>query len=91
MLVILCLSWDTLLWFTDVGEVENPVEIILQMISFDEPTESGSLRSNPLRTLIETAFGAFVLPIWVIGDMLLYFDLRIRKEAFDLEMMIRNI
>lgn len=88
MLVILGLSWDTLLWFTDVGGVENPVEIILQFVSFDEPTESSNLRSNPLGTLIWDAFEAFVLPIWVIGNMLLYFDLRIRKEAFDLEMMI---
>lgn len=91
MLAILGLSWDTLLWFTDIGEVENPVEMILQLVSFDEPTESSSLRSNPLGTLIWTAFEAFVLPIWIIGDMLLYFDLRIRKEAFELEMMIRNI
>ena len=91
MHMILSLSWDTLLWFTDVGEVENPVEIIRQMVSLDEPAESITLRSNPIGTLIGYALDAFVLPIVVIGSMLLYFDLRIRKEAFDLELMIRNI
>lgn len=88
MFVILVLSWDTLLWFTDVGEVDSPVEIVQQLVSFDEPTESSNLRSNPLGTLIAAAFRALVLPIMVIGSMLLYFDLRVRKEAFDLEMMI---
>ena len=90
MHMILSLSWDTLLWFTDVGEVENPVEIIRQMVSLDEPAERITLRSNPIGTLIGYALDAFVLPIVVIGSMLLYFDLRIRKEAFDLELMIRN-
>ena len=30
--------------------------------------------------------GAFIFPIWVIGITLLYFDLRIRKERFDIEL-----
>ena len=32
----------------------------------------------------------FTMPISVIGSMLLYFDLRIRKEAFDIEMQVTN-
>ena len=32
----------------------------------------------------------FTLPIYAIGITLLYFDLRIRKEAFDIEMRIRD-
>ena len=30
-------------------------------------------------------------PIMLIGVTLLYFDLRIRKEAFDIEMMAKNL
>ena len=32
----------------------------------------------------------FTLPIYAIGVTLLYFDLRIRKERFDIEMQVRN-
>ena len=32
----------------------------------------------------------FTLPIYAIGVTLLYFDLRIRKEGFDIEMQVRN-
>lgn len=36
------------------------------------------------------AVETFALPIYAIGVTLLYFDLRIRKEGFDLEMRVRN-
>lgn len=37
--------------------------------------------------VINLGVGTFTLPIWVIGCTLLYFDQRIRKEGFDIEMM----
>ncbi|MYB95895.1 hypothetical protein F4054_01110 [Candidatus Poribacteria bacterium] len=44
---------------------------------------------NPLFSLIMWWFNVivatFIYPIWVIGITLLYFDLRIRKEGFDIE------
>ena len=48
------------------------------------------IRTETLRALISFVTDTFTLPIWVIGSMLLYFDLRVRKEAFDLEMMITH-
>lgn len=33
---------------------------------------------------------ALTFPIYAIGIMLLYYDLRIRKEGFDIEMRVRN-
>ena len=36
---------------------------------------------------INLGVGTFTLPIWVIGCTLLYFDQRIRKEGFDIEVM----
>ena len=93
MFVVLLFSWDTLMWFTDPAEIEHPLETIWQW-PLDEPREEIDFLTNPwgilLWFVIRTSI-SFVLPIWVIGSMLLYFDLRIRKEAFDLEMMIRNI
>ena len=45
--------------------------------------------SNPLFFVImgwiNLIVGTFIFPIWVIGTTLLYFDLRIRKEGFDIE------
>ena len=50
--------------------------------------------SNPLFYVImwwiNLIVGAFIFPIWIIGITLLYFDLRIRKEGFDLEMQVNS-
>ena len=50
------------------------------------PTSTVSL----IMYLIYRAVETFTLPINVIGVTLLYFDLRIRKEAFDIEMLVRD-
>ncbi len=39
-----------------------------------------------IRSFVTTAIVSITLPIITIGSTLLYFDLRIRKEAYDLEM-----
>ena len=50
--------------------------------------------SNPLfftiMWWINRIVGSFIFAIWIIGVTLLYFDLRIRKEGFDLEMQVNN-
>ena len=40
--------------------------------------------------LVYRGVGTFTLPIHAISITLLYFDLRIRKEGFDIEMQVRN-
>ena len=40
--------------------------------------------------LVHLGVETFTFPIYAIGVTLLYFDLRIRKEAFDIEMQIHN-
>ena len=52
----------------------------------DRPTSMVSL----IMYLIYRAVETFTLSIHAIGVTLLYFDLRIRKEGFDLEMRARN-
>ena len=39
---------------------------------------------------INLIVGTFIFPIWVIGVTLLYFDLRIRIEGFDIEMQVNS-
>lgn len=50
--------------------------------------------SNPLFFMImwwiNRIIGFFIFPIWIIGITLLYFDLRIRKEEFDLKMQVNS-
>ncbi|RKU18675.1 hypothetical protein C6503_09060 [Candidatus Poribacteria bacterium] len=50
--------------------------------------------SNPLfytiMWWINRIVGSFIFPIWIIGITLLYFDLRIRKEGFNLEMQVNS-
>lgn len=41
-------------------------------------------------TCADLMLKTFIAPIWVIGITLLYFDLRIQKEAFDIETQINN-
>ena len=43
-----------------------------------------------IRTLGSLIIAGLTMPISVIGYALLYFDLRIRKEAFDIEMQVTN-
>ena len=54
----------------------------------------GFENSNPLfytiMWWINRTVGTFIFPIWVIGVTLLYFDLRIRKEGFDIEMQVNS-
>ena len=51
------------------------------------PDETGWLFYSG-RTLIILTITGLIMPISTIGSTLLYFDLRIRKEAFDLEMQV---
>ena len=50
------------------------------------PTSLDSL----IMYIVYLGWDAFTLPIYAIGVTLLYFDLRIRKEAFDIEMQVRH-
>ncbi|MCI0485141.1 MAG: hypothetical protein L0229_00800 [Blastocatellia bacterium] len=50
---------------------------------------------SPTWNIIYTAFNQItnllVLPIWVVSFTLLYFDSRVRKEAYDVELMAREL
>ena len=63
-------------------------ETVQWMALWELPTELSELRlSYALMYLINLGIDTFTMPIWVIGFVLLYFDQRIRKEGFDIEMM----
>ncbi|MYB95442.1 hypothetical protein F4054_22860 [Candidatus Poribacteria bacterium] len=66
------------------------MEIIGNLLSLKyidiRPTSLDSL----IMYIVYLGWDAFTLPIYAIGVTLLYFDLRIRKEGFDIEMRVRN-
>ena len=47
-------------------------------------------RPYAIQRFITIGIAALAMPISAIGSALLYFDLRIRKEAFDIEMQVTN-
>jgi len=43
-----------------------------------------------IMTCTDLILKTLIFPIWVIGIVLLYFDLRIRKEGFDIEIQVNS-
>ena len=62
----------------------NPLDAILRFL-FPTPLNIGWLMYM-IRSFVMLSITALAMPIAAIGSTLLYFDLRIRKEAYDIEM-----
>lgn len=77
----------TLAGLVEIGELMN--EAIRWIVVWGHfPIERVEFPfSYMLMYFINLSVGTFTLPIWVIGGTLLYFDQRIRKEGFDIEVM----
>lgn len=73
------------LLFTETSETQDAgtLETIMRTF-FPSPAQIGWI-PYLIRSLITTAIQALAMPILTIGTTLLYFDLRVRKEAYDLE------
>ncbi|MDE0424977.1 MAG: hypothetical protein OXN25_08930 [Candidatus Poribacteria bacterium] len=73
----------------NLGELADETFIhTIEMALWDLPvTRRGLSFSKALIYVINLGADTFTMPIWVIGGTLLYFDQRIRKEGFDLEVM----
>jgi hypothetical protein len=46
---------------------------------------------NVLSQIVQHAGAALIAPLWTISVALIYFDIRVRKEAFDIELMMREL
>ena len=85
---ILRTVFASLLVFSGLEGVENFRETVQWMALWELPTKLSKLRlSHVLMYLINLGIDTFTMPIWVIGFTRLYFDQRIRKEGFDIEVM----
>jgi len=57
------------------------------IISLGAGLAAGMIPSNVVQRIVETLIGVCVRPFFSIVETLLYYDVRIRKEAFDIEYM----
>ena len=62
----------------------------LQRMFLPELTTWAGLVTYVIQNAINHLVASLMLPIGVFGSTLLYFDLRIRKEGFDIEMRVSN-
>ena len=83
------LTFGILLELTELADISEFLATVQWMIFFQLP---GNIDEFDLLTalmyLINSGIDAFTMPIWVIGCTLLYFDQRIRREGFDIEVMV---
>ncbi len=59
----------------------------IRILFFPTPNDIG-LSAYLIRSFVELSIETLLMPIGSIGSALLYFDMRIRKEAYDIEMQV---
>lgn len=88
---ILQASSEFILSLIGLAAPEDPANLLewLQRLYIPVPTEMGWF-SYSVRRLVSLSIAFITMPISPIGSTLLYFDLRIRKEAYDIEMQVSD-
>ena len=87
---ILEVSFGFILTLIGVAEIEGatPWDVIRRLF-IPMPNEVGWF-AYAIRRFVSVTIAGLAMPIGIIGSALLYFDLRIRKEAFDIEMQVTD-
>lgn len=87
--MILEISIGFILIFTNLGGEVGFIDI-LEWGLLSEPFENSTPFFAAILFAIHLCVYAVTFPIWIIGIALLYFNQRIRKEGFDIEMQARD-
>ena len=100
ILSILPLSWGLISGVTDVVPVDeessqedgNVLDKLASMyvLGLPELTSWSSFPQYAIWSCLDAAMTCLILPVGVIGVTLVYFDRRIRKEGFDIEMRVTS-
>lgn len=80
---IVVITIGFILMLTKVMGETTSMDILKWMVRYS--FESSNPLFYTIMWWINRIVGSFIFPIWIIGITLLYFDLRIRKEGFDIE------
>ncbi len=84
---ILELSLGLILILTKLVGATN-LKDLLQWSVMETDLDSSNLFFYAVMTCADLVLRTLTAPIWVIGVTLLYFDLRIRKEGFDIKLQV---
>lgn len=76
-----------LMWTKMMGETTS-MDLLKWIVRYS--FESSNPLFYTIMWWINRIVGSLIFPIWIIGITLLYFDLRIRKEGFDIEMQVNS-
>ena len=92
--IILYISIEFILTLTGIIATEqtdggNGVLDMIRRLFAPTPTEAGWF-TYAVQRFVGLLIATLTMPIAIIGSTLLYFDLRIRKEAFDIEMQVTD-
>lgn len=90
IIYILGSSFGVILALFGVFRDGSLMETVTSLFGFKYISDRPTSVDTSIMYLVYLAVETFALPIYAIGVTLLYFDLRIRKEGFDLEMRARN-
>ena len=81
-------AFGILLTLTELAEITEFLDTVQWMAFFQLPRNVAEFYPlTALMSLINLGIDTFTMPIWVIGCTLLYFNQRIRREGFDIEVM----
>lgn len=86
---ILEFSLGVILILTKLAGATN-LEDLFQWSVMETDFDSSNLLFYAIMTCADLMLRTLTAPIWVIGVTLLYFDLRIRKEGFDIELQAND-
>lgn len=92
--IILYISTEFILTLTGIIATEQAEGVTglldtLRRLFAPTPTEAGWV-TYAVQRFVGLLIATLTMPIALIGSTLLYFDLRIRKEAFDIEMQVTD-
>jgi hypothetical protein len=75
---------------TQVISGEDGLLKMFQRLFIPELTTWDGLVNYIIQSFINSVVNSLILPVGIIGSTLLYFDQRIRKEGFDIEMRVTD-
>ena len=87
--IIFKLSLGFILIFTKLAG-NTDLRNIVKWSILETVLDSDNFLFYAIMTCIDLIMTALVFPIWVIGVTLLYFDRRVRKEGYDIQLTANN-
>lgn len=88
--LVLLTSCFFLFFLTGVID-EAPILVMISRMLSPPVSEVGWLSYVIVSFVVQSIVPFTTLPVWAIGPTLLYFDLRIRKEGFDIEILVHDL